>query len=173
MGFLENPSQFQLGSWLAPNHPRKINLGARYVNSYEYLMAFSKKASLFPRIWAFKWFSQQYCVGKKMIGNPKWQGFVMGFSDKASKQPGQYQARKNDWYFNLFLGSKKNDKIHNHLNLFIDCDCHCSLLNLWPTSYQLDLRLLDNDLGSVMKAGEEFQWERINFVLEASCSCQI
>jgi len=29
MGFLENPSQFQWGSWLAPKPSKKINLGAR------------------------------------------------------------------------------------------------------------------------------------------------
>jgi hypothetical protein len=29
------------------------------------------------------------------------------------------------------------------------------------------LRLLDKDLGSVMKAGEEFDYQRIAFVLEA------
>ena len=29
------------------------------------------------------------------------------------------------------------------------------------------LRLLDTDLGSVMKAADDFQWDRINFILEA------
>ena len=28
-------------------------------------------------------------------------------------------------------------------------------------------RSLDNDLGTIMKCGEEFDWQRINFVLEA------
>ena len=32
---------------------------------------------------------------------------------------------------------------------------------------QLYLRSLDNDLGNVMRAAEPFEWNRINFVLEA------
>lgn len=33
---------------------------------------------------------------------------------------------------------------------------------------QLYLRSLDNDLGNVMRAAEPFEWNRINFVLEAT-----
>lgn len=33
--------------------------------------------------------------------------------------------------------------------------------------HRVQLRLLDQDLATVLKAGEEFQWDRINFVLEA------
>jgi hypothetical protein len=30
-------------------------------------------------------------------------------------------------------------------------------------------RLLDQDLGAIMKAGEEFEWQRIAFILEVGC----
>lgn len=36
-----------------------------------------------------------------------------------------------------------------------------------PFSSLRPCRLLDGDLGAVMRAGEDFNWERINFVLEA------
>ena len=34
-------------------------------------------------------------------------------------------------------------------------------------------RSLDNDLGTIMKCGEEFDWQRINFVLEAGAGEQV
>ena len=30
-------------------------------------------------------------------------------------------------------------------------------------------RLLDQDLGAIMKAGEDFEWQRIAFILEVGC----
>lgn len=40
------------------------------------------------------------------------------------------------------------------------------LNRIFSIVYPLQARLLDNDLGAVVKAGESFDWQRINFVLE-------
>lgn len=45
--------------------------------------------------------------------------------------------------------------------------CALFRFNLCTVSFLPKLRLLDNDLAAVMKAAEDFDWNRIAFVLEA------
>ena len=58
-----------------------------------------------------------------------------------------------------FPRTPSNSKIWKHF---------VSLIGFGVDLGGLSLRHLDADLGSVLKAAEPFDWERINFILEVS-----
>ena len=157
MGFPEKTSQFQFSTWLQPSPLLKKYKIWKIIENINHSLAASSKVQVF--VWNLETTSWKPVYSRWQSGCKQHNGIF------------------GDWYlqklsnYDVFSGYRvKVWGGQNVLPWWLIFRWFWKVLISWHFPKLSILRHLDNDLMSILKAGEDFSWERINFVLEArSC----
>ena len=172
MGFPETPSHFNPKIWSQPNfsnQPQRVNWKVQQMKWFPETPSHFPRESGMPSL-CWMWAKLVILIEKKIVLN-----LVIGFPETASHSQNQYATKSLIVFLRIWNGLSFLIKSIICLFCFPYTPYHClSMCSILMFGGDLgrgpNPRSLDGDLGSLCKAGEEFNWERISFVLEAGIS---